>query len=79
MTSGGLKVRFAIGPARGAIDPVALSPLFDGLERLGFDTLWLSDVPLGRTIDPLIGVAFAAARTTQLKLGATVVPFGRTP
>ncbi len=49
MTSSGLKVRFAVGPARGAIDPVSLLPVFDGLERMGFGAVWLSDVPMGRT------------------------------
>lgn len=74
-----LKVRFAVGPARGANDPGSLAPLFEGLERQGFDTVWLSDVPMAGTVDPILGVAFAAAMTTRLKLGITIVPFGRTP
>jgi probable F420-dependent oxidoreductase len=46
---------------------------------MGFDTVWLSDVPLGATIDPLVGLAYAAAVTSTLKLGANVVPIGRNP
>jgi probable F420-dependent oxidoreductase len=51
----------------------------DGLEARGFDTIWLSDVPLAPTIDPTVGLSFAAARTSRLKLGANVVPIGRNP
>ena len=53
--------------------------MIDGLEKRGFDTIWLSDVPMGPMVDPLLGLAFAASRTTLLKLGANVVPFGRSP
>lgn len=74
-----VKVRFAIAPGGGPVDPASLADLFDGLEREGFDTVWLSDVPLGQTVDPSLGLAYAASRTTRLKLGANVVPFGRTP
>jgi probable F420-dependent oxidoreductase len=56
-----------------------LAAAVDGLEALGFDTIWLSDVPMGPLVDPLLGLAFAAARTKRLKLGANVVPFGRSP
>jgi probable F420-dependent oxidoreductase len=48
-------------------------------EQLGLDTLWLSDVPLGPLGDPLFNLAFAAAHTYRLKLGANVVPLGRNP
>lgn len=73
-----MKVRFAVAPG-GFGDVDGLEPLVDGLERLGFDTLWLSDVPLAPAVDPLVGLAFAAGRTTRLKLGANLVPFGRSP
>lgn len=49
------------------------------LETLGFDTMWLSDIPLGGGIEPLVGLSFAAAATTSLKLGANLVPIGRNP
>jgi probable F420-dependent oxidoreductase len=74
-----VKVRFAVAPGNQPADPEALGALVDGLERLGFDTIWLSDIPMGDITDPIVGLAFAASRTTRLKLGANVVPFGRTP
>jgi probable F420-dependent oxidoreductase len=74
-----VKVRFAVAPGIDALETSALTDLIDGLEARGFDTLWLSDIPLGSLIDPLLGLAYASGRTTRLKLGANVVPFGRNP
>ncbi len=74
-----MKVRIAISPGASPADPSSLAAAIDGLEARGFDTIWLSDVPMGALVDPLLGLAFAAARTTRLKLGANVVPFGRSP
>ena len=74
-----MKVRFAVAPGLGPQDRVSLAALVDGLEARGFDTLWLSDLPLGPMTDPLVGLPFAAARTERLKLGANVVPIGRNP
>jgi len=53
--------------------------MVDALESSRFDGIWLSDVPLAPVVDPLLGLAFAAARTSRLKLGANVVPLGRNP
>ncbi|MCB0995306.1 MAG: LLM class flavin-dependent oxidoreductase, partial [Acidimicrobiales bacterium] len=74
-----MKVRFAVAPGLPAFGGSDLAELVDGLEDLGFDTIWLSDIPLGPAVDPFAGLAFAAGRTTRLKLGANIVPFGRTP
>ncbi|MGO9560820.1 MAG: LLM class flavin-dependent oxidoreductase [Acidimicrobiales bacterium] len=74
-----MKIRFAVSPGGGSLDPDAYRALVDGLEALGFDTIWLSDIPLGGSIEPVVGLAIAAARTTRLKLGANVVPIGRSP
>ena len=41
--------------------------------------MWLSDIPLGATLDPVVGLSFAIAATSSLKLGANVVPLGRNP
>ncbi len=71
-----MKVRFAVSPGVLA-DGGQFAELLDGLEQRGFDTVWLSDVPLGRGLDPLPGLGFAAARTRRLKLGANLVPLGR--
>ncbi len=74
-----MKIRFAVAPGPSTTAPDDLESLVDGLEREGFDTIWLSDVPLGGAVDPVIGLALAAGRTRRLKLGANVVPFGRSP
>ncbi len=74
-----MKVRIAISPGASPLDSSTLAAMIDGLEERTFDTIWLSDVPMGPMVDPLLGLAFAASRTTRLKLGANVVPFGRSP
>lgn len=74
-----MKIRIAVAPGGGSWSTDSYVSLVDGLEERGFDTMWLSDVPLAPTIDPLVGLSFAAARTRRLKLGANVVPIGRNP
>ena len=74
-----MKIRFAIAPGIRHFSADALDELVESCERLGFDTLWLSDVPLGPIGDPLVSLTYAAGRTTRLKLGANVVPLGRNP
>jgi probable F420-dependent oxidoreductase len=74
-----MKIRFAVAPGAGHFDSIALTQLVGGLETLGFDTIWLSDIPMGSTVDPMVGLAFAAGRTRRLKLGANIVPLGRNP
>lgn len=55
-------------------------PLVDDLERLGFDSLWLSERVGHPGPDPLVGLAFAAGRTAKLKLGTSVMVLpGRSP
>ncbi|MBA2609585.1 MAG: LLM class flavin-dependent oxidoreductase [Actinobacteria bacterium] len=54
--------------------------LVDDLERLRFDSLWLSERATGHAPDPLVGLAFAAGRTEKLKFGTSVqVLSGRNP
>lgn len=75
-----MKVRLAVAPGPADGDPGSFCALVDGLEEKGFDTIWLSDVPMaGAVLDPVIGLSVAAARTRRLKLGANVVPVGRNP
>ncbi|MGI8793452.1 MAG: TIGR03619 family F420-dependent LLM class oxidoreductase [Acidimicrobiales bacterium] len=75
-----VRVGFGLGTAgsRGGIE--RFESLVDGLERHGFDSLWLSERITGGAVDPLMGLAVAAGRTTRLKLGTSVlvVP-GRNP
>jgi probable F420-dependent oxidoreductase len=72
-----VKIRFAV--AAGASEVASFHREVTEIESLGFDTVWLSDLPLGPQVDPLVGLAFAAGVTTKLKLGANVVPLGRNP
>lgn len=74
-----MKVRFAVAPGGFVFDAPRFVELVEQLEALGFDTLWLSDIPMGPSIDPVVGLGYAAAASKRLKLGANVVPFGRNP
>ena len=74
-----MKVRFAVAPGPAAADLERFGRVLDDMEGLGFDAIWLSDIPLGAPVDPIVGLSFAAARTTRLKLGANLVPLGRHP
>ncbi len=74
-----MKIRFAVTPPLAALDERVFADYLATVEGLGFDTLWLSDVPLGPLGDPLVSLSYAAACTTRLKLGANLVPLGRHP
>ena len=74
-----MKVRFAVAPGGFAFDAPRFVELVEQLEALDFDTLWLSDIPMGPSIDPVVGLGYAAAASKRLKLGANLVPFGRNP
>ena len=67
------KVRIAVAPSFTSFDPLEYIAFIENLEVLGFDTVWLSDIPLGASTDPIVALAHAAARTTKLKLGTNVV------
>lgn len=72
------KVRFGytMGPE---VTAEALGPLVDDLERLGFDSLWVPEAWLTPTLDPIVALTFAAARTTKLKLGSHLIIPGKNP
>jgi probable F420-dependent oxidoreductase len=60
------------GPSYGAV--------VDSLERLGFDSLWLSERISGEAPDPLVAMAYGAGRTERLKFGMSVMVLpGRNP
>jgi probable F420-dependent oxidoreductase len=73
------KIRFAVTPPAAALRETDFDDYLQHCETLGFDTLWLSDIPLGNQGDPLFHLCYAAARTKRLKLGANIVPLGRNP
>jgi probable F420-dependent oxidoreductase len=74
-----MKVRFAVGPDRGWLTASRLLDFAGGIEAACFDGVWLSDLPVGPALDPLLGIALLAGRTSRLRLGANVVPLGRNP
>ncbi|NNL86233.1 MAG: LLM class flavin-dependent oxidoreductase, partial [Myxococcales bacterium] len=74
-----MKIKIAVTPPAAALHERDFGDYLNNCEQLGFDTLWLSDVPLGPLGDPLISLTYAAAATSRLKLGANVVPLGRNP
>jgi probable F420-dependent oxidoreductase len=76
-----LKVRIGFGlGTRTPLDGEPFAELVDALESLRFDSLWLSERATGPAPDPIVGLAFAAARTKKLKLGTSVqVLPGRNP
>ena len=74
-----MKIRFAVGPHAGSLSGAELAVFAESLEAAGFDGLWLSDLPVASVLDPLLGLALAAGRTSRLHLGANLVPLGRNP
>ncbi len=74
-----MKVRIGIslGPAA---TPEELGPSLTMLESAGVDSLWLSEVVYGPLVEPFIGMAYALARTSKLKVGTGVAVLpGRHP
>jgi probable F420-dependent oxidoreductase len=75
-----MKVRIGIGlGTAGATDPETFASTLQQMERLRFDSLWLSEVLTTPSIDPLAGLAFAAGVTRKLKLGTTMTVTARNP
>lgn len=74
-----MKIRFAVAPHAGFLPGAELAAFAEAVEAAGFDGLWLSDLPVAPALDPLLGLALAAGRTSRLHLGANLVPLGRNP
>ena len=72
-----MKIRIGVGAAGASSSPEALGELVRGLDDLGFDSLWLSEVLTGPVIDPVVGLAWAAASNPRLKVGTTMLLPGR--
>ena len=75
-----IRIGYGLGTRTITNDTDGFATFDDTLEELAFDSLWLSERVTGEAPDPLIALAFAAARTRRLKLGTSVlvVP-GRNP
>jgi probable F420-dependent oxidoreductase len=75
-----IRIGFALGVGSATNDAERFGGFVDDLERLRFDSLWLSERIGGDTLDPVVGMTFAAARTTKLKFGMSVMVLpGRNP
>ena len=72
-----MKIRIGVGTGGGFAGAEPLLELVSGLDALGFDSLWLSEVLTGPVVDPLIGLAWAAASNPRLKIGTTALLPGR--
>ena len=73
-----MKVRIGVGLGPYGVDD--LPAQVDRIEELGVDSRWLSEVVTGPQVEPVVGMAWAAARTRRLKIGTgvSVLP-GRHP
>jgi probable F420-dependent oxidoreductase len=54
-----------------------MAELVTGLDELGFDSLWLSEVLTGPGLDPVVGLAWAASSNARVKVGTTMLLPGR--
>jgi probable F420-dependent oxidoreductase len=74
-----MKIRFGIGLGAGTA-PDQLTGIVDHLETSGVDSLWFSELIYSPAVDPIVGMAYALARTTRLKVGTSVAVLpGRHP
>ncbi|GAA4578128.1 TIGR03854 family LLM class F420-dependent oxidoreductase [Planotetraspora phitsanulokensis] len=64
-----MKVRIGISAATRAD---RFAETVDLAEALGIDSLWLSELVLGSSVEPVVGMGYALARTERLKVGTGV-------
>src|SRR2546429_3475597 len=72
-----MKIRIGVGAGGATSMAEALPELVTGLDELGFDSLWLSEVLTGPVLDPIVGLSWAAASNPRVKLGTTMLLPGR--
>jgi probable F420-dependent oxidoreductase len=74
-----MKVRIGVSLGEAGV-PSQFGAAVDILEQAGIDSLWLPEMVYGSLVDPFIGMTWALARTTQLKVGTGVAVLpGRHP
>lgn len=74
-----MKIRFGVGLGADT-GPDQLAAIVDHLEAIGVDSLWFSELVYSKAVDPFVGMAYALARTTHLKVGTSVAVLpGRHP
>jgi probable F420-dependent oxidoreductase len=75
-----VRVGYGLGTRTVTNDAERFGALVDALEGLRFDSLWLSEKITDDCPDPIVALAFAAGRTSHLKLGTSVLVLpGRNP
>jgi probable F420-dependent oxidoreductase len=67
-----VRIGYGLGVRTPTLDGDRFGDLVTTLEELRFDSLWLSERITGASPEPMVGLAFAAARSTKLKLGTSV-------
>lgn len=73
-------IRIGMAPAASTLGPDALAALARGLEREGFDSLWVTERVTGPVLDPVVTMTYAAALTSRIKFGTAVMALpGRSP
>ncbi|EFC84723.1 TIGR03854 family LLM class F420-dependent oxidoreductase [Parafrankia sp. EUN1f] len=73
-----MKIRIGIGFA--SVSGGEFTERVDAMEKLGLDSLWLSEQLSTVAVDPLAGMAYALGRTSALKVGTSVAVLpGRNP
>jgi probable F420-dependent oxidoreductase len=74
-----VKIRFGVSLGADSA-PDQLAGIVDHLESSGVDSLWFSELVYAPVVDPVVGMAYALARTTRLKVGTSVAVLpGRHP
>lgn len=74
-----MKVRFGVSLGLD-VPPADLPGTVDRLEADGIDSLWFSELVYSPAVDPFVGMTYALARTTELKVGTSVAVLpGRNP
>ena len=74
-----MKIRFGVGLGADTA-PDQLADIIDHLENSGVDSLWFSELVYSPAVDPVVGMAYALARTARLKVGTSVAVLpGRHP
>ena len=74
-----VRIGFGLGGAVG-LDHHSFTTVVDELERIGYDSLWVSERANSPSFDPMVAMTWATARTSRLKVGASVMVLpGRNP
>jgi probable F420-dependent oxidoreductase len=75
-----IRIGFGLGTRSPIDDPDRFVGLVHDLDRLGFDSLWVSDRLSAESPDPIVAMTMAAAHSARLKVGMSVMVLpGRNP